>query len=51
MERINKQHDKYKLIKNFIKSNNHDGYTVTDDIEIIKLALDNNLNIELSLYT
>lgn len=50
MERINKQHDKYKLIKNFIKSNNHDGYTVTDDIEIIKLALDNNLNIELSLY-
>ncbi len=50
MERINKQHDKYKLIKNYIKSNNHNGYTVTDDIEIINLALDKNIEIELTLY-
>ncbi len=51
METIGKQHEKYKLIKNAIKTNNHNGYTVTDDIEIINLALNHNLEIELALYT
>ena len=50
MEIIGKQHEKYKLIKNTIKSNNHNGFTVTDDIEIIDLALKHNLDIELALY-
>lgn len=50
MEIIGKQHEKYKLIKNYIKSNNHNGYTITDDIEIIDLALKYNLTIELTLY-
>ena len=50
MEKISKQHDKFKIVKNYIKSNNHNGYTVTDDIEIINLALEHNISIELTLY-
>jgi len=51
MEIIGKQHEKYQIIKNMIKSNNHKGYTITDDIEIINLAIDKNITIELALYS
>ena len=50
MEMIGKQNDKFKYIKDLIKSNGKNGYTVTDDIEIISLALKNNIDIELTLY-
>ncbi len=50
MEMIGKQNDKFKYVRDLIKSNGKDGYTVTDDIEIISLAIKNNIHIELALY-
>lgn len=50
MERISKQHEKFKMMKDYIKKCPH-GYTVTDDFEIIDLALNNNLEIDLALIT
>lgn len=49
MERISKQHDKYKIVKDYIKKCPLE-YTVTDDIDIIDLALKHNVKISLALY-
>ena len=43
MERISKSHDKCKLIKEMIKTNHYPNITVTDDLEVLKIAYENNL--------
>ncbi len=49
MEKISKQHEKFKYIRDSIRKC-PDGYTITDDIDIIDLALKKNLEISLTLY-
>ena len=51
MERISRSHDKFKLLKDMIKTNHYPNITVTDDLEVLKIAVKNNLKIELLLYT
>lgn len=48
MIKIGKQHEKFKLIKDSIKKCPN-GYTITDDLDIIDLALKKNINISLAL--
>jgi len=49
MEKISKQHEKFKYMRDSLKKC-PSGYTITDDIDIINLALNNNLEIALTLY-
>ena len=51
MERISRSHDKFKLLKDMIKTNHYPNITVTDDLEVLKIALNNNLKINLLFYT
>ena len=51
MERISRSHDKFKILKDMIKTNHYPNITVTDDLEVLKIAVKNNLKVELLLYT
>lgn len=51
MERISRSHQKFKILKDMIKTNHYPNITVTDDLEVLKIAVKNNLKIELLLYT
>lgn len=51
MERISRSHDKFKLLKDMIKTNHYPNITVTDDLEVLKIAVNNNLKINLLFYT
>ncbi|MCR5647606.1 MAG: RNA methyltransferase [Acholeplasmatales bacterium] len=51
MERISRSHDKFKLMKDMIKTNHYPNLTVTDDLEVLKIAVNNNLKIELLFYS
>ena len=51
MERISRSHDKFKLLKDMIKTNHYPNITVTDDLEVLKIAVNNNLKINLLCYT
>ena len=50
MEIISKSNDKFKLMKEMIKTNHYPKITVTDDLQVLKIALDNNLKIKLLLF-
>ena len=50
MEIISKSNDKFKLMKEMIKTNHYPNITVTDDLQVLKIALDNNLKIKLLLF-
>lgn len=47
---ISRSHDKFKEIKNLLKSSKDNEYTVSDDLQVLKIALDKNLDIDLLLY-
>ena len=51
MQRISKTHDAYKKMKNYIKTNLYPNITVTDDLQILSLAVQSNLSIDLLLYS
>ena len=51
MERISKSHEKYKLMKDMIKTNHYPNITVTDDLEVLSLAINANLKIKILLYS
>jgi TrmH family RNA methyltransferase len=49
---ISKSNEIFKEFKDFIKNTNKDyRYTVSDDLSVLEIALDNNLEIPLLLYT
>ena len=49
---ISKSNEIFKDFKDFIKNTNKDfRYTVSDDLSVLEIALDNNLEIPLLLYT
>jgi len=50
MEQISKNSDAFKLMKNYIKTNQYKDITVTDDLEVLKIASKFNLNIDLLFY-
>lgn len=50
MERIAKTHDKFKQMKEYIKTNHYKNITVSDDLQVLALAKEYNLEIELLLY-
>jgi len=47
---ISKTNDKYKLLKDYIKKTPKD-YTITDDLQVLKIALDFNLEISYLYYS
>ncbi len=51
MERISKSHEKFKLLKDMIKTNHYYDITITDDLEILRIALKNKLKIEMLFYS
>ena len=51
VERISKSHDKFKQMKDYIKTNHVKDITVSDDLQVLSLALEYNLKIELLLYS
>lgn len=48
--KIAKNHDAYLKIKNALKKNIYPTLTVTDDLQVLKIAIDNNLEIDTLLY-
>lgn len=48
--KIGKNHEIIKMVKDVIKTNNHPNLTATDDLQILKIANENNLNINILLY-
>lgn len=50
MERIGKSHDKFHLMKDYIKTNHYKDITASDDLQVLKIAVDNGLKIELLFY-
>lgn len=50
MEKISKAHDKFKQMKDYIKTNKDKNITVSDDLQVLSLTIDYNLSIELLLY-
>ena len=50
MEKIGKNHDAYKKIKDVIKTNKYPKLTIADDIQILKIIIDKKLNIDTLLY-
>ena len=50
MERISKSHLKFQQMKEYLKTNHYKDITVSDDLQVLKIALENNLEIELLLY-
>ena len=50
MEQISKNSDAFKLMKSYIKTNQYKDITVTDDLEVLKIASKFNLNIDLFSY-
>lgn len=50
MERIGKSHDKFRLMKDYIKSNHYKDITVSDDLQVLKTAVTHGLQFELLLY-
>lgn len=51
MERISKQNPKFLLMKEYIKTNHYKNITVSDDLQVLKIALENHLKISLLLYS
>jgi TrmH family RNA methyltransferase len=51
MEKISRSHDKFKLMKDMIKSNHYKNITVTDDLEVLKIAIKEGLQIEMLFYS
>ena len=49
MEKIGKNHDKYKLMKDYIKKCPL-GITISDDLQVLSIAVEYNLEIDLLLY-
>ncbi|MGM9968938.1 MAG: TrmH family RNA methyltransferase [Anaeroplasma sp.] len=49
MERISRNHEKIKNIKKLIKSSDEE-YTISDDLQILKIVLDYNITIDTLLY-
>ena len=50
MERISKSHLKFIQMKDYLKTNHYKQITVSDDLQVLKIALEYNLEIELLLY-
>ena len=50
MERISKQNEKFLQMKEYIKTNHYKDITVSDDLQVLKIALEHNLKIKLLLY-
>jgi len=48
--KIAKNHEAYLKIKNGIKKNNIPNTTISDDLQVLKIAVDNNLEIDTLLY-
>ena len=48
--KIAKNHEAYLKIKNALKKNNNKFQTVSDDLQVLKIAVDNNLEIDTLLY-
>ena len=46
MEKIGKNHDKYKLMKDYIKKC-PSGITISDDLQVLSIAVEYNLEIDL----
>ena len=51
MIKISKSHDMVKKMKDIIKTNLYPDLTIADDIQILKIVNDNNIEIELLLYS
>ena len=51
MERISKQNEKFLQMKEYIKTNHYKDITVSDDLQVLKIALEHNLEIKLLLYS
>lgn len=51
MIKISKSHDMVKKMKDIIKTNLYSDLTIADDIQILKIVNDNNIEIELLLYS
>ena len=51
LEKISKSHEIIKFIKELIKTNHNTKYTITDDIEILKLVYKKNIKIDTLLYS
>lgn len=50
MEKISKAHEKFKLMKDYIKTNHYKNITVSDDLQVLSIAIEYKLEIELLLY-
>lgn len=50
MEKISKGHEKFKLMKDYIKTTHNKDITVSDDLQVLSLAIEYNLEIELLFY-
>lgn len=50
MERIAKTHAKFKLMRDYIKTTHNKNITVSDDLQVLSLAIEYNLTIELLFY-
>lgn len=48
--KIAKNHEAYLKIKNALKKNNNKFQTVSDDLQVLKIAVDNDLEIDTLLY-
>ena len=47
---ISRSHDKFKEIKSLLKETKSNNYTVSDDLQVLQIALDEKINIDLLLY-
>ena len=50
MERISKSHLKFLQMKEYLKTNHYSNITVSDDLQVLEVAVNNDLEIELLLY-